>query len=566
MPRQRHDDIHPYIPELKELLRKGQIGRREFLRSATRLGVSAAAAYAIAGTIAGEGPVRTVRAQTPKKGGTLRVSMNVKEISDPATYDWSEKANAARQIIEPLVQIDANNVARGHLAESWSASADLKTWTFKLRQGVKWSNGDAFTADDVVFNFKRWLDPKTGSSNQGRFSAMTTRVDTGEKDKDGKPVMRTLATEGAIEKVDDHTVRFHLNRPDLSLPESMADYPALIVHRRFEDMGKNLAKNPIGTGPYALKEFAVGNKAVLVRRTDGPWWGGEAYLDGITYIDHGDDPNAQIAALASGQVDANHQTSIEQVATLKAIPSLTVYERITATTGVARMKISAAPFNNKKVRQAIQACADHDKLLGVVYQGLGAPGEDHHVAPVHPEYVKLPKQKQDHALAKKLLAEAGHPNGLKIAIDCVATPTWEQNAVKALAEMCRPAGIDVSINILPGKAYWDRWLETPFGFTSWAHRALGVQVLNLAYRSGVRWNETSYANPAFDKLLDDASGKLDVNERRKDIEKLQKILQDDAIIVQPLWRSVFTTANKRVKGYFCQVALEHHYTKVWLDT
>lgn len=563
MPRQRKHDIHPYIPELKELLRKGRIGRREFLRGTTRLGLSAAAAYAMAGVVASPG---RALAQAPKKGGTLRVSMNVKEISDPATYDWSEKANAARQIIEPLVQIDVNNVARGHLAESWSASPDLKTWTFKLRRGVKWSNGDAFTADDVVFNFKRWLDPKTGSSNQGRFSAMTTRVDTGEKDKDGKPVMRTQATEGAVEKVDEHTVRFHLNRPDLSLPESMADYPALIVHRRFEEMGKNLAKNPIGTGPYALKEFAVGEKAVLVRRTDGPWWGGEPYLDGITYIDHGDDPNAQIAALASGQVDANHQTSIEQVATLRSIPSLTVYEQVTATTGVARMKISAAPFNNKKVRQAIQACADHDKLLGIVYQGLGAPGEDHHVAPVHPEYAKIPKQKQDYALAKKLLAEGGHPNGLKIAIDCVATPTWEQNAVKALAEMCRPAGIDIAINILPGKAYWDRWLETPFGFTSWAHRALGVQVLNLAYRSGVRWNETSYANPAFDKLLDDASGKLDVNERRKDMEKLQRMLQDDAIIVQPLWRSVFTTANKRVKGYFCQVALEHHYTKVWLDT
>lgn len=118
---------------------------------------------------------------------------------------------------------------------------------------------------------------------------------------------------------------------------------------------------------------------------------------------------------------------------------------------------------------------------------------------------------------------------------------------------------------MPGGTYWDVWASTPFGFTAWTHRALGVQVLNLAYRSGVSWNETNYANPEFDKTLDAAGAILDPNERRKVTMKLEQILQEDAIIQQSLWRSIFVTAHKRVKGLYAQVALEHHYNGVWLD-
>jgi peptide/nickel transport system substrate-binding protein len=560
---QKPKNLHPFIPELAEKLRKGEVSRRDFLRTATMLGASAGAAYAMAGTPLGG--VRSAHAGDAKSGGNLRVSMNVKESSDPAIYDWTEKGNLGRHMTEPLVRIGDDGLAQPYLAESWSASDDLKTWTFNLRQGVKWSNGDDFGADDVIYNFERWLDPATGSSNQGRFSAMTQQIDTGKKDDDGNPVMSTVAADGAFEKVDDHTVRFHLNVADLSLPESMADYPALIVHRRFAEEGGDLTKNPVGTGPFNLAEFAVGEKAVLTKRTDAPWWGGDVYLDQITYIDHGDDMGARVAALVSGQVDAVHEINVEQIDTIKAIPDLVLHERVTAQTGVARMHVMAAPFDNKKLRQAFQACIDHDKMLSIVYRGRGAPAEDHHVSPAHPEYAELPKLTQDYDKAKALLAEAGYADGIDLKIDCVAIPTWEQNACKALAEMVKPAGINLAVNIMPGGTYWDIWASTPFGFTSWTHRALGIQVLNLAYRSGVAWNETAYANPEFDKLLDEAGAILDPNERRKVVAKLEAILQDDAIISQSLWRSVFSAAHKNVKGIYAQVALEHHYNQVWLD-
>ena len=95
-------------------------------------------------------------------------------------------------------------------------------------------------------------------------------------------------------------------------------------------------------------------------------------------------------------------------------------------------------------------------------------------------------------------------------------------------------------------------------------RPLGVQILALAYRTGEAWNEAAYSNPEFDKLLDIAGTKIDPAARRADMAKLEKILQDDAVFVQSLWRSVFVAANKCVRGLYGHVALEHHYNKVWL--
>ena len=178
---------------------------------------------------------------------------------------------------------------------------------------MRWSNGDVFNADDVVYNITRWLDPRIGSSNLGLFDAMVTVTDTGKQDQDGKPIRSKSMTTGAVEKLDDSTVRLHLNRPVLAIPENLYHYPCAIVHRRFDDMGADLSQHPIGTGAYALKEFVVGERCVLAKRPARDYWGPEAYLDTITYIDHGDDPSAHLAALASKQVDMVHEVGVESL-------------------------------------------------------------------------------------------------------------------------------------------------------------------------------------------------------------------------------------------------------------
>ena len=178
-------------------LRGSRVDRREFVRTVTLLGLSSSAAYALAG----QGPGASVSSTpldaatgTPERGGgVLRVSMPLPEISDPATYDWIVKSNVSRHVVEYLTITGADNVTRPYLAERWEPSDDLRTWTFHLRRGVKWHNGDDFTVEDVEFNFRRWLDPRTGSSNQALFAGMLEEVQTGESNPDGTPKDRRSA-------------------------------------------------------------------------------------------------------------------------------------------------------------------------------------------------------------------------------------------------------------------------------------------------------------------------------------------------------------------------------------
>ena len=225
-------ETHSYLPELCDQLNVGKIHRRDFLRQACLLGMTATTAYTMAGILTGEESIiPEAMAQTPKPGGTLRVSMRIQEMTDPASFNWVEPSNVARFMIEHLSRTRADNVTVPYLAEKWEASDDLKSWVFHLRKGIKWSNGDDFNSADVAHNVNRWLDPATGSSNLGLFDGMVEQVDTGEKDKDGKPKMTKRGIEGAVEVVDDHTIKFNLKQAALAMPENFYNYPTAIVHR-----------------------------------------------------------------------------------------------------------------------------------------------------------------------------------------------------------------------------------------------------------------------------------------------------------------------------------------------
>ena len=573
--RHRETREHPLVDLARRQLAEGKSDRRDFLRNVTLLGVSAGAAYAMAGEILGEALVAPARAAEgdPVQGGILRVSMSVQEMADPSVFSWTEMSNQARHIVEYLTYTGPDNVTRPYLAESWEPSDDLRAWTFRLRQGVKWSNGDDFTAEDVLFNFQRWLNPATGSSNIGLFAGLTEDYDTGQKNADGSPKMGQRERPGAVEKVDDHTIRLNFLKPVLSVPENLYNYPTAIVHRDFEKNGKDLSKSPVGTGPYELAEFAVGQKCILKKRA-GDYWGkdiadpymfGPIYLDEIHYYDHGAASTAQLAAFASGQVDAIYQFDIASYAMAESIPSSMIYEAKTAQTAGMRMKVTEKPFDDQRVRRAIQLCCDPAAYPTLIYQGRGLPGEHHHVAPVHPEYFALPPLKRDIEQSKKLLAEAGFANGLEISIDCGNTDgPWQQQVCELFQQQLAEAGIRLNINLMPEAQYWEIWDKTPFGITTWTHRPLGTMVLSLGFRSGVPWNESGFASKEFDAALDAAEALVDVEQRRAAMEKVEKILQDAAVTVQPVWPPKFFSASDKVQGMTAHPTQYHQYHRVWL--
>ena len=146
-----------------------------------------------------------------------------------------------------------------------------------------------------------------------------------------------------------------------------------MVHRSFDETGKDFVKNPIGTGPFELVSYDVGQKVVYKRRENGKWWDGEAYLDGVEFIDYGTDPSAMVSAFEAGEVHTNHETSADYVSILEGVGAVTS-EVITAATIVARTNVANKPYDDQKVRQALQLAVDNAVVLQLGYGNAGDAG------------------------------------------------------------------------------------------------------------------------------------------------------------------------------------------------
>ncbi len=560
---------HPKVYEAFDLMKSGRMDRREFVRLAALLGVSAGAAYTMAGLpspaiAAGHNMPFPKDDPNAKMGGILRVAMQVGKVEDPATFSWVEMGNQARHVVEYLAMTGPDNITRPMLAESWEASDDLKTWTFKLRQGVMWHNGDELVADHIVWNVKRWLDPKIaagGILGLSTFSAM--RADSGQKDDKGKPIM--VAMDGAVEAVDKYSVRFNLKKPVLSVPEDCYNYPCAMVHPSFKSP---FSSNPIGTGAFTMAELKVGDRCILKRvtkTTDGKdfkYWGGKVFLDQIQYYNF--DEDAQLTALASDDVDAIYEFSIEQIELARSLPGKIVSAK-TAQTLVCRMQIDKKPFDDIKVRQAIVKTCDNAAIKDLVYPEGGSVGENHHVSEIHPEYYKLPPLQRDVEGARELLSQAGYGDGLEITIDVGNTDgPWHQTVAEAMRDQLKDIGVKLNVNVLPTSKFWEVWDKVDFGAVAWTHRPLGTMVLSLAYRTGVPWNETHFDSPEFNAALDDAEATLDVEARTAKMEKVEKILQDNALMVQAFFRPVYTMTSDKVHDYPPHPTQYHQFNKVWV--
>ncbi len=537
--------IHPLIPEAQDMLRKGQMSRRDFIRIATLLGVSAAGATALAacGTPAPAPAATAVPAATvaptaapkagPVRGGVLTARARVDRASHPAQFSLVSQSHPWRHVLDYLTYTNDKGITTPYMLEKWSASDDLKTWTLNLKKGIKFSDGQEFTADDVVFNFGQWLNKDVGSSLLG--------------------LMSYLEPTG-VEKVDDYTVKLNLKDPTIFVPEHLFQYPAAIVPRTFEG---DITLKPVGTGAFTMKEFVPGERCRLAKR-EGYWRMGEdgnplPYLDEIVFVQLGDDPAAWQTALKSAQVEMIVEPPVTVWEGVKDDPAFTIVSTPTGATRVLRVRVDQDPWKDNKVRQALKHCHNREKILALALRNQGVVGDDSHVAPAQPEWNDIGAYPFDVEKSMALLKEAGVTTPVKVEINVASDWPESMAYAQALKEDAVAGGFDITLKPMPASQYWDGWTEFNMGITWWAHRPLAPMVLPQAYIGDadgkpVPWNETRWVDEEFSKLLKEAEATIDLPKRKELVGKLQTIQKERGSICTPFFMNVWQIYQKNIKG------------------
>jgi peptide/nickel transport system substrate-binding protein len=544
--------IHPGIYDLKGYLEKGKITRREFIRYASLMGISVAAASQIAGFVF----TRKAYAATPQRGGILKISSRVHEITHPAQFDWTAPSNQMRQVAEYLTWTDGRNITFPYLLKNWEVSEDLKLWTLNLRKGIRFNNGDLFTADDVVFTFNQWLSKEVNSSMLALLGAYLDST--------------------GIEKKDDFQVKLHLKVPEIGVPEHLFHYPAVIYnHKTFEG---DFIKRPHGTGPYTLESYLPGEHCILKRRNDYWQKGADGqplpYMDGMQFTDMGAEMDPQVTAIKKGEIDMidlGDVAGADYFRIFKELPDFAVIPSHTAGTRVLRMRVDKKPWDDNRVRLALKLCQDRHKILKSAYFNEGLVGQDFHVYPLHAEYYLKHVPLYDPKRAKHLLKEAGHPNGLTVKL-CLAEDVADiVRYAEILKEDAAPAGFNIELDLMPGSRYWKEWTEVDCGITSWMHRPIGTMILNLGYTADdegkpVAWNETRWVNEEFSRLLKQANGTLNVDKRRKIFCRLEDIQMESGSIGIPYWRNQWYVTRKNIMNVKGHPTVYLLFNEVWIKT
>ncbi|MGI9356328.1 MAG: ABC transporter substrate-binding protein [Rhizobiaceae bacterium] len=422
------------------------------------------------------------------------------------------------KLMNRLVRPGLDGKPQADLAESWSTNADATVWTMKLRSGVKFHDGSAFGAEDVVYSLKRILDPKSGS-----------------------PARSAIKMIKSVEAVDEKTVKITLTTPFADMPLQLMDYRLRMIP---EGSGDTIATTGIGTGPFKLQKFDAQGKTILIANPD--------YYEGAPGVARMEvigipDGQARLQALLGGQIDMERGITAQQKVMLAGSSKFNLQVIPTGNWRGLVFRTDVKPFNDVRVRKAVRMAADRKALIKLILGGGGTIACDTPVEP-NDQYRAEIDCPQDIAGAKKLLAEAGYPNGIDVEVH-VATlePTWPTLA-EAYQQQAAAAGIRVKIKQVPTDGYWKEvWMKKDVAATRWNERPAD-QALHEIYLSTAKWNESFYKDKAFDALLAAARRELDFDKRKALYVKAQMHLSENAGTLIPYHVTKLVGTTARVKN------------------
>jgi peptide/nickel transport system substrate-binding protein len=503
----------------------GRLGRRDFLRHAGVIGLSAPLLASLGFS------VKPAWAAA-RRGGTIRIGMPVPAGAiNPLTVGDAGGVSLLCQAGEYLAVSGPDLRLQPMLAESWSPNQDGSVWTFTIRSGVKFHNGRAMTAADVVATMDRLADPSNGSVALSVFSGV-------------------LSKGGAV-AIDDYTVAFHLDAPKGNFPYlvSSDNYNAIILPA---DYTGDFEMHFVGTGPFRLEKFAPKARASFVR--NDTYWGGEVLPDRTVFVFY-DSIQAQVLAMQGGQLDALLHVPVQGSQALLVDPGLNIVTLKSSAHEQLHMRTDTGPFVDKRVRRALALCLNRDHLVTGLFRGMASPGNDSPFAPAFASTdPAVPQRTQDIAQAKALLAAAGVPDGFAVTLTTerfVEIPDYAvviQNAAKQI-------GIRIALNVEDQSSYYGRasfgqsdWLDSVLGIEDYAHRGVPNTLLSASLGSGGAFNAAHFKNADYDRLVAAYIAAIDPAAQRAAAGEIQRLLLDETPVITAYFYDWLSVTSKRIVG------------------
>ena len=470
---------------------------------------------------------RTARAEAPRKGGVLKVSAFSDVTSfDPATGRSGDDHMVLYTLYDTLIDYEFESLrARPSLATAWSFS-DPKTLVLQLRQGVQFHDGTLFDGAAVKFNLDRIR----------QLPRSTIRAD--------------VASIDTVEVSSPNEVRLHLKWPDTALPLILSDRAGMMVSpTAAQKYGDDLDRNPVGTGAMRFVQWRNQERSI-VARNEKYWKPDRPYLDGINFAVM---PELQIGlrSVLSGENNFIYALSPQQLAVVKRSGKLVPVVSPTLLCELLYINLGTPPLNDVRVRQALNYAIDRE-AFGKATGGLYTVA-DMLLPPEHWAYDKglAGRYPHDPGRARKLLAEAGHPDGVDLQWFTYADQVWQQRA-EVLMEQLKQVGIRVHLTSASNPEVTSRFFQQKTGnvnLSSWSGRPDPSLSYSLMFGSETFFNPGLGVTPGLDEALAATRVSDNIEQRAKAFATVQKLVLDNALFAPLVFQPQIVAHTADVGGY-----------------